>query len=203
MAKNYTGQQRFLLQAAERYTDLGYKIGYAKGKEFLGPYVPPPMSSVGWWGMQVKGEVEAPENFNAISLIPDGVVCVDFDEPDFGLVWEPLPPTWKERTPRGWHLFYYLDPEIRDNARPKVKWRPFVDLLVVPGKDVEPDTLRTQQVQTRYSKKPDAPNGGTWARHVLISRSDGYTLVWPDEVPPLNKLTPAPDWLVYQLTKAS
>lgn|SRR5512135_2543394 len=202
MAKSYTGQQQFLLQSAQRYTDLGYKIGLAKGKEFLGLYQPDSVVS-GWFGMPIKTQQEQPStDFNAISLIPDGVVCVDFDEPDFGLVWEPLPPTWKERTPRGWHLFYYLDPEVRDQVKPKVKWRASVDLLVVPGKDIEPDTMKSEQL-LRYNRKktPDQPNGGTWARHVLISRSDGYKLVWPDEVPPLSKLTPAPDWLVQQLIK--
>ncbi len=190
----YNGQQRFLLQAAERYSDLGYKIGFAKGKEFLGAYNPPTVTA-GWWGAPIKGEVEAPDGFNAISLIPDGVVCVDFDEPDFGLVWEPLPPTWKERTPRGWHLFYYLDPEIKDKATPKIKWRPHVDLLVVAGRSTPPPKRRSA-----YGRGgADGPK--PWGEHVLISRSEGYSLVWPDEVPPIHKLTPAPDWLVYQLTK--
>lgn len=196
MSKSYTGQQRFLLQAADRYTDLGYKIGYAKGKEFLGPYVPPPVIG-GWFGYTHKGEVEAPDDFNAISLITDGVVCVDLDEPDFGLIWEPLPPTWKERTPRGWHLFYYLEPEIKDKSYPKINWRPHVDLLTLQGKA----TPLPKKKFTPYGEEKieDAP---VWGGHVLISRSDGYTLVWPDTVPPLSQLTPAPDWLVYQLTKA-
>lgn len=203
MSKSYTGQQKFLLQAAQRYTDLGYKIGYAKGKEFLGPYNPPPIIQ-GWFGMQVMGEVEAPDGFNAISLIPDGVVCVDLDEPDFGLVWEPLPPTWKEKTPRGWHLFYYLDPEVRDKVKPIIKWRPHVDLLTRPPGFGQEDPFKV--VSVAYGKKRPTASVQTtatpvWGGHVLISRSDGYTLVYPDQVPPLSQLTPAPDWLVYQLTK--
>lgn len=200
MSKSYTGQQRFLLQAAERYTNLGYQIGFAKGKEFLGVYQPAVVTSAGWWGMPIKTEVDAPDDFNAISLIPNGVVCVDIDEPDFGLVWEPLPPTWKERTPRGWHLFYYLDPEDRDKCNPKINWRPHVDLLTVRG---VPSAANEEQ-RVVYGRKPSSKTttaSPIWGGHVLISRSDGYTLVYPDQVPPLAQLTPAPDWLVYQLSK--
>lgn len=82
---SYTGQQRFLLREAEKYIQLGYIAGFCKGKEFLGSYV----------------DQFIPEEFDGISLIPEGMVCVDIDVTDFGVVGEDLPPTLKEKTPRG------------------------------------------------------------------------------------------------------
>lgn len=189
----YTGQQRFLLRDALKYHNLGYKVAYAKGKEFLADYEPP-KQVMGWWGIVQSQDVESPDDFNAISIVPNGLVCVDIDINDLGVIWQgPLPPTWKERSPRGWHLFYRLSDEVRDNATPKVKWEPNVDLLVIPGKSTAPPTKRSA-----YGGKRDPK---PWAGHILVSPSDGYKLVWPDAVPAFDKLPEAPIWLQDALVK--
>jgi hypothetical protein len=190
----YTGQQRFLLRDALKYHNLGYKVAYAKGKEFLGEYQPPTQTMT-WWGVVQSSDVESPSDFDGISIIPNGVACVDIDINDLGVIWQgPLPTTWKERSPRGWHLFYRLSDEVRDNATPKVKWEPNVDLLVIPGKSTPPQTKKA----TRYG---GGANAKPWSRHVLVSPSDGYKLVYPDEVPAFDKLTEAPIWLQDALVK--
>src|SRR5271157_2167785 len=126
---SYTGQQRFLLSTAAGYSNLGYRVGFCKGKAYLGEYQPPSMSM---WGPVA---VEQPTGFDGISIIPDGIVCVDIDINDFGVVYEGLPPSLKERTPRGWHVFYRLPIAEMVHGRtftPKIKWREHVDLLCKP-----------------------------------------------------------------------
>src|SRR5574337_155332 len=186
----YTGQQQFLLRAAQQYSELGYKVGLCKGKELASDYQPDEIFS-GWFGMVTKiPNANNPTDFNAISIIPDGVVCVDLDVPDFGLIWEPLPPTLKERTPRGWHLFYRLEDLARDRAIPKIKWREHVDLLALRGKSRGPAKRKSS-----YGKKDD-DTAPPWGGHVLIGPTTGYNRIWPDDFPHIDKLTMAPQWLV-------
>lgn len=196
----YTGQQRFLLRDAQKYSDLGYKVGIAKGKTFLQEYQPDEVVS-SWFGISNKVQKEHPTDFDGISIIPDELACVDIDIPDFGVVYEELPVTWKERTPRGWHLWYRLPLTIAATAlwEPKIKWRPHVDLLTKgkpkPGKKASRYNTATVTGNT-ITAGPDH-----WGEHVLCSGTTGYQLVWPDAVPAKDKLTLAPQWLQDALLK--
>jgi hypothetical protein len=191
----YTGQQRFLLQAAQKYSELGYKVGLAKGKTFLQDYEPDTVV-MSWWG-PVRTQSQNPDSFDGISLIPLGIVCVDIDIPDFGVVYEALPPTLKERTPRGWHLWYSL-PDFPEESPfgksyyPKIKWRAHVDLLT-KGK---PAPLPKK---SRYKNTTGGPDH--WGEHILVSPTAGYSRIWPDEMPNVKDLTEAPQWLLDALEK--
>ncbi len=190
----YTGQQRYLLQAAEKYTNLGYKIGFAKGKEYLGGYKETTSTVMTFFGPTITVTEEPPEGFDGLSLVPDGIVCVDFDINDFGVIWEPLPPTLKERTPRGWHLWYRLPIAEMVHGRtysPKIKWHPHVDLL----------TKATVKPVKRAPYGGKKANGSPWGEHVLVNPTSGYTRVWPADMPSFNNLTEAPQWLVDALEK--
>lgn len=196
----YTGQQRFLLRDAQKYSDLGYRVGLCKGKTFLQEYEPD-TPVMGWFGMVTKVKSENnPDNFDGISLIPDGIVCVDIDIPDFGVIYEELPPTWKERTPRGWHLWYLLPSTVALDEftitsatwSPQVKWRPHVDLLT-KGKP------KVSKKPSRYQSTTGGPDH--WGEHVLCSGTTGYQRVWPSDVPAKDKLTLAPVWLQDALRK--
>lgn len=191
---SYTGQQRFLLQAAEKYTNLGYKVGFAQGKEFLTVYQQPELVMTIFGPVATKSTADAPEDFDGISLIPEGIVCVDIDIPDFGVVYEALPPTLKERTPRGWHLWYRLPIAEMAHGRtysPKIKWRPHVDLL----------TKATAKPAKRAPYGGKKANGSPWGEHVLINPTSGYTRIWPENMPARKDLTEAPQWLVDALEK--
>jgi hypothetical protein len=125
----YTGQQKTLLVWAQRYHDLGYKMGLASGKELIHTYEPTVMAT-GWMGMQYPVAKEQPDDWDNLSIILDGLVCVDLDVPHFDVLpWHPLPPTLKEKSPRGWHLYYRL-PDGVVPTDPKISWKPHVDLLV-------------------------------------------------------------------------
>lgn len=190
----YTGQQRFLLQAAQRHSELGYKVGLAKGKSFLQEYEPDTVV-MSWFGPIKTQSENNPEDFDGISLIPLGIVCVDIDVPDFGVVYEALPPTLKERTPRGWHLWYGLPiPEMIHGRefQPKIKWRPHVDLLT-KGK---PAPLPKK---SRYKNTTGGPDH--WGEHILTAPTVGYQRIWPDEMPNVKDLTEAPQWLLDALEK--
>lgn len=196
----YTGQQRFLLRDAQKYSELGYKVGLCKGKTLIAVYQPDEFVS-GWLGMAHKVQKEqSTTNFDGISLIPEGIVCVDIDIPDFGVIYEELPPTWKERTPRGWHLWYLLPSTVALDEftltsatwSPQIKWRPHVDLLT-KGKP------QISKKASRYQSTTGGPDH--WGEHVLCSGSTGYSRVWPDQIPPKNHLTLAPAWLQDALRK--
>lgn len=197
---NYTGQQKFLLRDAQKYADLGYKVGLAKGKTFLRLYEPDSLS--GWFG--AKTPVDNGDDFDGISIVPDGIVCVDIDVPDFSVVYEELPVTFKERTPRGWHLWYNLPSGVVisgdgpdalatitiQNWKSKIAWRKHVDLLTKGA----PSNLKS-----RYKNTTGGPD--VWGGHILCSNTTGYKLVWPEQVPARDELVMAPQWLQDALLK--
>ena len=199
---SYTPQQRFLLQAAQKYSELGYKVGLAKGKTFLQDYEPD-TPVFGWFGIITHTQSQNhPTDFDGISLIPLNIVCVDIDIPDFGVVYEALPPTLKERTPRGWHLWYQIPRITAINGQelpepatlllePKVKWRPHVDLLTKGSKP--------RKKPSRYKNTTGGPDH--WGEHILVSPTTGYKRIWPDEIPNVKDLTDAPVWLLDALLK--
>lgn len=154
-----------LIQEAEKYTSLSYKVGLASGKLLVDLYK--------------SGTTKVSSSWDGISLILDGIVCVDFDTDfyDLGYGYD-LPPTLKEKTPRGYHLFYSLkDPFIIES---KINWRPKVDLLV-----------RSKKTVKYGAKKVDL-----LTEHVLVAPTPNYVRVYPDITPPRKQLTEAPDWLM-------
>jgi hypothetical protein len=81
----FTGQQSSLFQAAQRYIDLGYTVGLTKGKSLvMDDFVPNVKSAFG------RHQANTPSDFDGISIIPDRIVCVDIDVPDFSMFWDPL-----------------------------------------------------------------------------------------------------------------
>jgi hypothetical protein len=177
---SYSGKQVSLLAYAAKLNNLDYTIGLAKGKDLFGMYHPSQIVEGDWDG---------------ISIILDGIACVDFDMLDMDLGWHFLPPTWKERSPRGWHLFYRVPSgEGMSKMSPKIKWRPDVDLLIKG--EVGPKAPRA------YGGKSNHKTGKPFFGHVVISPTDGYKHIWPDSgVPEKYKLTDAPDWLCEALRK--
>lgn len=191
----YTGQQKFLLRDAQQYLDLGYRVGLCKGKSFVREY----KESSDFFGNRYS-QIEA--DFDGISIIPHEIVCVDIDIPDFGVVWEELPPTWKERSPRGWHLWYRLPLVIGEPWLPQIKWRPHVDLLVKAGRKAAEVKFRSVYgKRVQEESEEDEPIGTQWGEHVLCSGTTGYTRVWPDKIPPRDQLPLAPQWLQDALLK--
>ena len=176
----YTGQQRALLSVAEKYTNLGFKVGLSSGKELIETYEPPQMVS-GWYGMMYPKPKEYPNNWDSISIVLDGLVCVDLDTPHFDVLqWNPLPPTLKERSPRGWHLYYRL-PASFIAHEPKIQWKSDVDILV----------KGSSKRASKYGKK-DKPFGG----HVVCAPSTGYARIYPDEHPRQEWIPIAPNWIL-------
>ncbi len=166
-----------LAGTAHRYVALGYSVGFAKAKTLVSEF---------------RGDVPHGK-FDGISIILDDLVCVDFDTHlSMDLGWGcDLPPTWKEKTPRGFHLFYLLENnspnpcdifgEIKLQGSPKreskIKWKPNVDLLV-------------------KGRKPVRYGGAIAQAHALCYPTPGYSLIHPDIPPPKDELTPAPSWLL-------
>ncbi len=153
-----------LLLEARRYSKLGYKVGLTLGKSLVDTY---------------QDNVTCSKQWDGISIILEDIVCVDFDDKmsmDLGYGYD-LPPTLKESSPRGWHLFYAA-PLGGAKRVSKIKWKPHVDLLTSGRNHI------------RY--------GGSIVvkAHALCSPSDGYKRIYPDNIPERSQLTPAPNWLV-------
>lgn len=147
--------------------NLGYQVGVAKGKSLVGLYF--------------SAEDIKRHEADGISIVLDDIVCVDFDthlHMDVGWGNE-LPYTWKEKSPRGYHLFYKLPYEALSMRAPKVKWKKDVDLLT--------------QGKTMYT--PYGPREMA-AAHVLVAPSFGYKRMYPDEAPHKDQLPMAPNWLL-------
>jgi hypothetical protein len=103
-----------------------------------------------------------------------------------------LPPTWKERSPRGWHLFYRIHDDMRHSASPKIGWREHVDLLVK-------DRRKKKTRPSRYEVEGDSE--AVWGEHVLTSPTQGYSRIYPDHIPAIMNLPEAPIWLLDALEK--
>ena len=181
---SYTGLQRTLVQEAERYVKLGYKVGFANGKALVTTFD--------------KNANQAFTSWDNISIILDGIVCVDFDTQYFDLGNEyPLPPTMKERSPRGLHLFYRM-PTNMGTWEPKIKWKENLDLLV--NGPADGDQWGSRKSIGRYGATVSSPVAN-WGGHVLVSPSRGYSRVYPTATPSREKLSLAPDWLIEELQK--
>jgi hypothetical protein len=177
----YTWHQKGLLSVAQKYTELGYKVGLASGKELVEPYEAPIMVAAGWFGAMIPQPKEYSTKWDSLSIVLDGLVCVDLDVPYFDVLqWNPLPPTLKEKSPRGWHLYYRL-PEHIVMWDPKINWKPHVDIL----------TKGTGTKVSKYGKR-NKPFGG----HVVCTPTPGYSRVYPDEQPRLDWIPMAPTWLL-------
>lgn len=158
--------QRLLLQQKITYEQLGYQIGFCYGKEVA----------------NVDGSPLG-KYWNGISIIPDGIVCVDFDDSSIKIE-QDLPATFHEKSPRGYHFFYRLP---NNCVEPIIGWRSKIDLLT-----------KGKKIQYDYDGDSFGP---TWARHVLVSPTPGYTRISSPVVPDINNLTMAPQWLLDILYK--
>jgi hypothetical protein len=155
-----------LAVAAEHYLQLGYQVGTSYGKELVDDHYSP---------------FNNPKRWDSISIILDGLACVDLDR--FTSLGERfvLPPTWKERSPRGLHYLYRLPARFRGTT--KIGWKTNIDLL-----------MKTASKSTPY--------GATaWQGHVLCSPSKGYTRLTPKAIPRKNELPLAPGWLLDYLER--
>ena len=166
-----TGYQDTLLQAADLYLSLGYQVGLSKGKVFIEKYR--------------NNSFSIPSDFDGLSLIPIDFVVVDIDNNNLD-IGEFLPATLKDKTPRGYHLFYNLPTNFKGSC--KIKWKPHVDLLL--------QTIVSPK-KVKYRNEDDTQS--VWSDHVLITPTKGYQRIYPDDMPAKNKLTMAPDWLLDEL----
>lgn len=168
--------QNILSQAADEYIQKGYRVALCRKKTLL---------------IQISSGCEASgfNNWDGISIVLErDMVCVDFDTPEFGFetitgdVWEyPMPPSLKEETNRGWHVFYRLPYAYK--YRPRIHWKPSVDLLVF---DDEQNVL--------YGKEK-------FFGHVLCSPTKYYIREYPKNLPAKSELAMAPDWLIQAVSK--
>ena len=168
MAKivGYNGERRNLLQVARQMVNKGWQIGLADGKSFVEePNWKESDNDILKW------------DFDGISVIIDKeLIVVDIDAPHWSLPgYRVLPPTFKEKSPRGVHLFYHAPSSSIGYTR--VKWVPNVDLLTQDQGD-------------------DWYDGHYFEGHVLLAPTQGYTRIWPDHPPDRMSLTVAPDWLI-------
>jgi hypothetical protein len=184
----YYGKQVSLLLQASKLHDLGYNVGLAKKKALVRLY----QTDLNHHAASNEGD------WDGISIILDGVACVDFDMLDMDLGWHFLPPTWKERSPRGWHLFYRIPHGCGASLMtPKIRWRPDVDLLIK-------GTLEARKSTSAYgSSHPKHKTDTPFFGHVIVAPSEGYRRIWPDKSVPERdaELTEAPDWLCEALLK--
>lgn len=168
-----------LISEARKFVALGYEVGLTHGKNLIGNF------SIDSTMIQ-RGK--GPDEVNGISIILTDIVCVDFDSDlsmDLGWGYD-LPSTLKERSPRGFHLFYQLNVSDFSIKESKIKWKPNVDLLT-KGK-----TMRIKN----YDEDSSIEDGSKTAQaHVLVAPSSGYRRIYPDVTPAKDQLTMAPDWL--------
>ena len=135
-----------------------------------------------------KGIVFDTAEATGISITVDpNLVVVDIDSTRWELPWGCiLPPTMKERSPRGWHLFYNTEIPLGTQIK---KW-PNIDLL--GGLE----NYSSPQFYAQDKGKKDNRDFPPWERHVLCSPTPGYSLVCPDKFPNRKEITQAPSWLV-------
>jgi hypothetical protein len=149
-------------QAANLYSNLNYRIGMTKGKELVLDHYTRYIDNESW---------------DRISIILDGMVCVDLDRfVSLGNEFA-LPETLKERSPRGLHFFYRLPHGFKGSS--KIGWKKNVDLL----------TLDSVNLIYRNPNK-------MWQGHVLCSPSKGYSRLYPKAMPEKSQLPVAPDWIL-------
>lgn len=157
-----------LISAGNEYTRLGYSIGLTKKKSLQKEYWSP---------------IDDPSTWDSISIILDGLVCVDLDRFTSLDKRHNLPVTLKERSPRGLHFFYRLPRYFK--ATSKIGWKKHIDLLT---KD---------SVSSLYGSKPTE----LWQGHVLCSPSKGYSRLSPKITPIKGNLPIAPDWILDALNR--
>lgn len=167
-----TYSHNLLNDAADHYVRLGYRIGVTKNKILVAEPRGVP---------RLNGDpVLDPKSWDGISIILDGLVCVDMDR--FTNLGVELPPSLKERSPRGLHFLYRLPPNYKGQTI--IGWRKNVDLLT-----------RNIHAKSRYN------SDGAFEGHVLCSPSKGYSRLYPYAIPARNALPIAPNWLLDMMYK--
>jgi hypothetical protein len=169
----YFGYQKHLMDTVLQYQALGYSMALSKGKNIT-THMPMPVSlGLDWDG---------------VSIIMDKLVCVDFDTIDLD-IGEILPPTWKEKTRRGYHLFYRVPTGFV--GQPKIGWKPNVDLLFYGTTS----KFANCSLALGYGGTRDTPQR-PWGKHVLVAPTNGYSMLYPEKPFALAELPMAPSWLL-------
>lgn len=181
------GNQRFLLYCAGLYHKMGYTVGLSRGKVLIEQFEP--HDDLAW---QRSRDLHV-SDWDGISIILDGVVCVDFDTHDHNIRTilasnEELPDTWTEQTQRGWHYFYRLPHENAGQAYScQVGYRSNLDLLV-----------KNKARQRAYG---GGNTQGPWWGHALISPTVNYVRTYPAEMMAKEQLPLAPRWITSALSR--
>jgi hypothetical protein len=157
-------------------------VGLTKEKSLLEEYEPQHSLNT-----QRAASFHNHTDWDGISIILHGIVCVDIDTDDM-IITKELPYTWTEKTKRGWHLFYRLPKEDKRYAC-IVGYQPNLDLLV-----------KNKSLQNVYRRNGQTTPDTTWYGHALVSPSDGYSRVLPEEMMPKKKLPIAPGWILRALS---
>ena len=157
-----THSHNLLNAAASDYIRLGYRIGITKNKALV---------------HDRHSRFCDPKSWDGISIILEGLVCVDMD--CFTNLGVQLPPSLKERSPRGLHFLYRLPPDY-GTGQTIVGWRKGVDLLT----------------RNLHAKSPYNSDASFFSGHVLCSPSKGYSRLYPYAIPARNALPIAPNWLL-------
>jgi hypothetical protein len=150
-----------LLEAAARYWHLGYQIGATSSKVLI--------------ASDYRSLYTRSKKWDGISIVLDGIVCVDFDR-FLNLDEYELPATLKERSPRGLHFFYRLPEGFAGTS--KIAWRKNVDILTKQNRSID---------YGPYQK---------FKGHVLCSPSKGYSRLSSSRTPKKADLPIAPQWIL-------
>ena len=182
MKAQYTGKQQFLLNHGVQMRKLGWRVGLARSNKTL------LCELIGARNLYIG------KDWDSLSIIMDEqLVVVDIDALTYEIPYGyDLPPTLKERSRRGTHLFYQLP---KGDYACRIKRWTNVDLLVREEKDEASEYIV-------YNEKEDGEKTirHPWVSHVLCSPSTNYSLVWPDALPHRNEITQAPEWLIKEVT---
>lgn len=182
-------ERQLHLQYAEHYYQLGYTVGLSIGKRLITTFeYQRALASRGidrWYQNYVS---LFGQEWDSISIILNDLVCVDLDTQDIK-IYDEMPPTWTEKTPRGLHYFYRLPRDGRPYTC-QISYRPHMDLLV-------------------KRKQPNTPYGNlngdttTWYGHALIAPSKSYLRLKPSgkDIIKKNELPLAPSWITDALIK--
>lgn len=178
---NNRADRRFLLYCAENYAKLGYSVGISRKKVLIEEFQS--TTDLNW----LRSRNLFVSDWDGISVILDGIVCVDFDTADIGYfvrrAEEPLPSTWTERTPRGWHYFYRLPPTIPGIYSCQVGYRANMDLLV----------------KGKSRRRAYGESSTVWWGHALVSPTNQY--VRTSDMMSKEQLPMAPPWITAALSR--
>lgn len=211
----YSGKMLSLLGSVIEWKMKGFPISLALDKKRVGSVLPEDFID---WPRTRHFDIVAHlkgcgKVFNGISIDLDAsafprsspdfmLCCVDIDSPRWNLPGGcTLPPTLKEKSPRGLHLIYRLPSDFVPTQGSKIKWRPGIDLLIGTRSDVEhcaQDNYLHRSVYDDVVVDNDqrVKTYSAFENHVLCSPTEGYARVWPEGLQDVSDLSLAPKWLL-------